>query len=642
MALAAARPLAFQVRRALAARVRGRQCVLGGGVARDGSARRRAVHEMADTSRDDESGTHGDPDSELGAFVGPLRGTVTRRHTLGNTLTFVDLTCGALVEAVAGSTETVDSSQSKANHNEIFVFAKCWGKVDKRVKVGAVVTFSGRLLTTAPRLRDTEAANLKPGSVRVSVPTEGVTLVTPPRALDVKNATPFLGEIESKEGRSVNTEYGQEYEEYEPTEKLPLIQFAKDSKTTLQPVARLCKSFLVSGSCPDESCRKRHAFASRAEAAATAASRVDALRRSKAAVAVEVDPDDPDPHGSGKLAKQHSDRVFAEWVMCTFFHPTRCLDEGASVEVARAAGTSRTERNGNSGDDAKMEVKDTSTSSDTSTYTSTSSQESNKKPPPIRTFTVGDIAGGGGTLSWELHVMHGASCVLVDPAFVSLSPRQLGTWRNLRKRAARTGKDSPAWRAWQRAETWVQICAEEGDKRRDAHIARVLVNTDAVHVKKSAGLPLGNVGKDVTEERSSEGTEGTFKSTSQVYENCDAKVSCEESIISVAMFTHVAGLFHGELDTEAGRLLTKCDVLVGMHPDQATETIVDTALALNKPFAVVPCCVFPNEFPDRKNSGNGKQVRTYVEFLEYLKRKDPEIQVAYLPFQGRSRVLYKL
>ena len=64
MALAAARPLAFQVRRALAARVRGRQCVLGGGVARDGSARRRAVHEMADTSRDDESGTHGDPDSD--------------------------------------------------------------------------------------------------------------------------------------------------------------------------------------------------------------------------------------------------------------------------------------------------------------------------------------------------------------------------------------------------------------------------------------------------------------------------------------------------------------------------------------------------------------------------------------------------
>lgn len=32
--------------------------------------------------------------------------------------------------------------------------------------------------------------------------------------------------------------------------------------------------------------------------------------------------------------------------------------------------------------------------------------------------------------------------------------------------------------------------------------------------------------------------------------------------------------------------------VVGMHPDQATDAIVDFALACSKPFAVVPCCVF--------------------------------------------------
>jgi hypothetical protein len=34
-------------------------------------------------------------------------------------------------------------------------------------------------------------------------------------------------------------------------------------------------------------------------------------------------------------------------------------------------------------------------------------------------------------------------------------------------------------------------------------------------------------------------------------------------------------------------------------------------------------------------------VRSYAQFLEYLRSKDPGIETAYLPFRGRSRVLYK-
>jgi hypothetical protein len=40
-------------------------------------------------------------------------------------------------------------------------------------------------------------------------------------------------------------------------------------------------------------------------------------------------------------------------------------------------------------------------------------------------------------------------------------------------------------------------------------------------------------------------------------------------------------------------------VIVGMHPDQATEAIADFALRRDVPFAVVPCCVFPRLFPRR-------------------------------------------
>ena len=42
---------------------------------------------------------------------------------------------------------------------------------------------------------------------------------------------------------------------------------------------------------------------------------------------------------------------------------------------------------------------------------------------------------------------------------------------------------------------------------------------------------------------------------------------------------------------DAWRVLRDCSIVVGMHPDHPTESIVDFALATGKPFAVVPCCV---------------------------------------------------
>ncbi|GIM13121.1 hypothetical protein Vretimale_16270 [Volvox reticuliferus] len=47
-------------------------------------------------------------------------------------------------------------------------------------------------------------------------------------------------------------------------------------------------------------------------------------------------------------------------------------------------------------------------------------------------------------------------------------------------------------------------------------------------------------------------------------------------------------------------LLLGCSMVVGLHPDQATEAILDFALECGKPFALVPCCVFPRLFPNRR------------------------------------------
>ena len=53
-------------------------------------------------------------------------------------------------------------------------------------------------------------------------------------------------------------------------------------------------------------------------------------------------------------------------------------------------------------------------------------------------------------------------------------------------------------------------------------------------------------------------------------------------------------------ETAARRAWERCALVVGLHPDEATDAIVDAALAAGKPFAVVPCCVFPSLFPHRR------------------------------------------
>ena len=78
-----------------------------------------------------------------------------------------------------------------------------------------------------------------------------------------------------------------------------------------------------------------------------------------------------------------------------------------------------------------------------------------------------------------------------------------------------------------------------------------------------------------------------------------------------------------------------------MHPDEATESIVDTALLHNLPFAVVPCCVFSALFPDRKLR-SGLEPTQYQDFCIYLKEKSDKIQTTHLPYIGRNMILFTL
>jgi hypothetical protein len=87
-------------------------------------------------------------------------------------------------------------------------------------------------------------------------------------------------------------------------------------------------------------------------------------------------------------------------------------------------------------------------------------------------------------------------------------------------------------------------------------------------------------------------------------------------------------------------IMNACVAIVGLHPDEATEDAVDVALSRQIPFAVVPCCVLFQLFPDRRLASSGACVRKTGAFIEYLRDKDYRMQVTQLPFVGRNTVVF--
>ena len=80
-------------------------------------------------------------------------------------------------------------------------------------------------------------------------------------------------------------------------------------------------------------------------------------------------------------------------------------------------------------------------------------------------------------------------------------------------------------------------------------------------------------------------------------------------------------------------------LVVGMHPDEATEPLVDYSLQFSIDFAVIPCCVFSQDFPWRRLRC-GVEPTSYQQFCHYLIEKHDGVQSQLLPFIGRNKVLY--
>ena len=79
------------------------------------------------------------------------------------------------------------------------------------------------------------------------------------------------------------------------------------------------------------------------------------------------------------------------------------------------------------------------------------------------------------------------------------------------------------------------------------------------------------------------------------------------------------------------KTILEAKLVLGFHPDQATDYAIELAEALGVPYAVVPCCVFPSEFPDRRLS-DGSKVKYYADLIKYLQEQYPESKIERLNF----------
>ena len=75
------------------------------------------------------------------------------------------------------------------------------------------------------------------------------------------------------------------------------------------------------------------------------------------------------------------------------------------------------------------------------------------------------------------------------------------------------------------------------------------------------------------------------------------------------------------------------DVLLRMHPDEATAEIILAANKRKKPFAVVPCCVLGREAEGVRDN--------FFAWLKKLKELAGDCELEELEMEGKNVVLYR-
>lgn len=233
-------------------------------------------------------------------------------------------------------------------------------------------------------------------------------------------------------------------------------------------------------------------------------------------------------------------------------------------------------------------------------------------------------AGGSGALTFELAFVHGIKCTLVEPRPLKLHKlqhRQLQ--QSGRTVSVRTYILEQLQQAW------------------EAHGA-ALPTTEHDMSQQDVSLPL--------QQQSCPGQADIATNIPGAEDRCSGAAVHQATVVSTDQcleLQQVQAWFGPELWGTQGwqQLFGACSCVVGLHPDQATEAILEYAVQRDAPFALMPCCVFPRLFPHRRlQQEDGSQavpVTSYEELVEYLQQQGrAERQV--LDFEGANTVVYRV
>ena len=263
-----------------------------------------------------------------------------------------------------------------------------------------------------------------------------------------------------------------------------------------------------------------------------------------------------------------------------------------------------------------------------------------------------DVAGGAGGVAFELAFRHGVPCVVVDPRPMKLNAKQRRALRSRANSQAVLGAvpppNSPHW-----------LADDQGQRDPTPSAADVVASaTEATPVggtpsASSAALApppsatVASVGEAMVGDMCGTCEEQTVDPNAVEVPSSYAEAWATEGI-KCPPPRQICGLFESDFASgHHAELWRTCSIVVGMHPDQATEPIVRLALAAGKPFAVVPCCVFSKSNPHRRLR-DGSPVSTHEQFCDFLESLGDGVEGSRVGrtqlnhFEGRNIVVFGL
>lgn len=275
-----------------------------------------------------------------------------------------------------------------------------------------------------------------------------------------------------------------------------------------------------------------------------------------------------------------------------------------------------------------------------------------------------DVAGGKGDLSWLLRNVDGIDSVVVDPR-VTMHHHIIKSIRYLREHPEETeSRAVPGLPTYQPLAALMPKLQSKLEVEKDGtytgngfvqpkHL-RVFLNEELVEaVRKMVDQESTRVSAD------GEVDKGYLRSESDVEWRtfwAIARQAASREASGIDRHQNKTGSWSQKNDPDyicqkdgaadkALRTIIGAKLIVGFHPDQATDSCVALAELLGVPFCIVPCCVFPNQFPHRSLI-DGTRVKSYVQLIEYLQERCPGAKTALLDFHftetAKNLVLFTL